>query len=69
MTPLNCGNCQSQGQRPHVNFFGVRYTNAMQASTAAFLGQEPRIYYHSQEAVRAQANGVSIHRMRLFAMR
>ena len=38
-----------QGQRPHVNFFGVRYTNAMLASTASFLGQELRIYYHSQD--------------------
>jgi len=52
-----------QGQRPHVNFFGVRYTNSMLASTAAFLGQELRIYYHSQDlrAVRAfGADGAEI---------
>lgn len=41
-----------QGQRPHVNFFGVRYTNAMLASTAAFLGKELRIYYHSHDLAR-----------------
>lgn len=44
-----------QGQRPHVNFHGVRYTNATLASTASFLGQTLRIYYNSQDlrAVRA----------------
>ena len=38
-----------QGQRPHINFHGVRYTNATLASTAAFLGQSLRIYYHSDD--------------------
>jgi transposase InsO family protein len=38
-----------QGQRPHINFHGVRYTNAVLASTAAFLGQHLRIYYNSQD--------------------
>lgn len=38
-----------QGQRPHVNFYGVRYTNAMLASTASFLGQELHLYYNSQD--------------------
>lgn len=38
-----------QGQRPHINFYGVRYTNAVLASTAAFLGQELRLYYNSQD--------------------
>ena len=28
-----------QGQRPHVNFHSVRYSNRVLASTAAFLGQ------------------------------
>lgn len=34
-----------QGQRPHINFLGVRYTNTVLASTAAFLGTSLRIYY------------------------
>lgn len=38
-----------QGQRPHINFHGVRYTNAVLASTASFLGQELRLYYNSQD--------------------
>ena len=38
-----------QGQRPHVNFHGVRYTNPTLASTAAFLGQELRLYYNSKD--------------------
>ncbi|MBK7424563.1 MAG: integrase catalytic subunit [Propionivibrio sp.] len=38
-----------QGQRPHINFYGVRYTNAMLASTASFLGQELHLYYNSQD--------------------
>ena len=38
-----------QGQRPHVNFYGVRYTNVMLASTASFLGQELHLYYNSQD--------------------
>jgi len=39
----------AQGQRPHVNFLGVRYTSPLLASTAAFLGQEVRLYYNSQD--------------------
>jgi hypothetical protein len=39
----------SQGQRPHINFHGVRYTNALLASTAAFLGNDLRIYYNSND--------------------
>jgi len=38
-----------QGQRPHINFHSVRYTNAVLASTTAFLGQHLRIYYDSQD--------------------
>lgn len=38
-----------QGQRPHVNFYGVRYTNPTLASTASFLGQELHLYYNSQD--------------------
>ncbi|MDM0117863.1 Mu transposase C-terminal domain-containing protein [Variovorax sp. J22R133] len=38
-----------QGQRPHINFHGVRYTNPVLASTVAFLGQQLRIYYNSQD--------------------
>lgn len=38
-----------QGQRPHINFYGVRYTNATLASTATFLGQELHRYYNSQD--------------------
>jgi hypothetical protein len=38
-----------QGQRPHINFHGVRYTNMVLASTATFLGQMLRIYYNSQD--------------------
>ena len=52
-----------QGQRPHINFYGVRYTNAVLASTAAFLGQVLRLYYKSQDlrTVRAfAADGVEI---------
>jgi putative transposase len=39
----------AQGQRPHVNFYGVRYTNDVLASTASFLGQELHLYYNSQD--------------------
>ena len=38
-----------QGQRPHINFYGVRYTNPTLASTATFLGQEVHLYYNSQD--------------------
>ena len=46
-----------QGQRPHINFHGVRYTNRVLASTAAFLGQELRIYYNSQDLRTVRAFG------------
>jgi putative transposase len=52
-----------QGQRPHINFHGVRYTNTVLASTAAFLGTSLRIYYHSNDlrTVRAfAADGAEI---------
>lgn len=52
-----------QGQRPHINFHGVRYTNALLASTALFLGRELRLYYNSQDlrTVRAfAADGAEI---------
>ena len=47
-----------QGQRPHVNFHGVRYTNAVLASTVLFLGRKLRLYYNSQDlrTVRAFAD-------------
>ena len=38
-----------QGQRPHVNFHGVRYTNTLLASTALYLGKKLRLYYNSQD--------------------
>jgi transposase InsO family protein len=46
-----------QGQRPHINFHGVRYSNRVLASTAAFLGQEVRIYYNSQDLRTVRAFG------------
>ena len=52
-----------QGQRPHINFHGIRYTNAVLASTAGLLGQTLRIYYNSQDlrTVRAfAADGAEI---------
>ena len=52
-----------QGQRPHINFHGVRYSSATLASTAAFLGKSLRIYYHSDDlrTVRAfAADGAEI---------
>lgn len=47
-----------QGQRPHVNFHGVRYTNTLLASTALLLGKKLRLYYNSQDlrTVRAFAD-------------
>lgn len=47
-----------QGQRPHVNFHGVRYTNMLLASTALCLGKKLRLYYNSQDlrTVRAFAD-------------
>ena len=52
-----------QGQRPHINFHGVRYTNTVLASTTAFIGLELRVYYNSQDlrTVRAfAADGAEI---------
>ena len=46
-----------QGQRPHVNFHGVRYTNAVLASTALFLGRKLRLYYNSQDLRTVRAFG------------
>jgi len=47
----------AQGQRCHVNFHGVRYTNALLAASATFLGAELKLYYNSQDirTVRAMA--------------
>ena len=47
-----------QGQRPHVNFHGVRYTNTLLASTTLLLGKKLRLYYNSQDlrTVRAFAD-------------
>src|SRR3990170_7483851 len=52
-----------QGQRPHINFHGIRYTNPVLASTASFLGEHLRIYYNSHDlrTVRAfAADGAEI---------
>ena len=46
-----------QGQRPHINFHGVRYTNTVLASTATFLGQELRLFYNSQDLRTVRAFG------------
>ena len=47
----------AQGQRCHVNFYSVRYTNAELAASATLLGKELRLYYDSQDlrTVRAMA--------------
>lgn len=37
----------AQGQRAHVNFYGVRYTNAVLAATASFIGTELKLYFNS----------------------
>lgn len=47
----------NQGQRPHVNFHGVRYSNRVLASTTAFLGHEVRIYFNSQDLRTVRAFG------------
>ena len=44
-----------QGVRPHINFYGVRYTSALLAATAIWIGQELRIYYNSQDLRRVRA--------------
>ena len=38
-----------QGVRPHINFYGVRYTSIVLASTTLWIGKELRIYYNSQD--------------------
>jgi len=47
----------AQGQRCHVNFYSVRYTNTELAAGTALLGKELRLYYDSQDlrTVRAMA--------------
>ena len=47
-----------QGQRPHVNFHGVRCTNTLLASTTLLLGKKLRLYYNGQDlpTVRAFAD-------------
>jgi hypothetical protein len=55
--------CLHQGQRPHINFQGIRYTNTHLASSATFLGQTLRIYFNSQDLRPARAfaaDGVEI---------
>lgn len=39
----------AQGQRGHVNFYGVRYTNAALASTAGLIGSELKLFYNSAD--------------------
>ena len=46
-----------QGQRPHINFFGIRYTSTLLASGATYLGQTLRIYYNSHDLRTVRAFG------------
>ncbi|MDN8617153.1 integrase [Variovorax ginsengisoli] len=46
-----------QGQRPHINFYGIRYTNTLLASSATYLGQTLRIYYNSHDLRTVRAFG------------
>ena len=46
-----------QGQRPHINFFGIRYTSSLLASSATYLGQTLRIYYNSHDLRTVRAFG------------
>ena len=39
----------AQGIRPHVTFYQVRYTNAVLAASAIWIGKEIRLYYNSQD--------------------
>ena len=39
----------AQGQRPHINFFGVRYTNEVLAVSPWMLGQRLRIFYDAKD--------------------
>ena len=57
----------AQGQRGHVNFHGVRYTNVALASTGAMIGTVVRLYYNSQDlrTVRAfAADGTDLGELR-----
>ena len=38
-----------QGIRPHVTFYQVRYSNAVLAASAIWIGKEIRLYYNSQD--------------------
>lgn len=44
-----------QGVRPHINFYGVRYTSPILAATTIWIGQELRVYYNSQDLRRVRA--------------
>ena len=44
-----------QGVRPHIHFYGVRYTSALLAATAIWIGQELRLYYNNQDLRRVRA--------------
>lgn len=46
-----------QGQRPHINFFGIRHTNTLLASSATYLGHPLRIYYNSHDLRTVRAFG------------
>ncbi len=39
----------AQGQRPHINFFGVRYTNEVLAVSPWMLAQRLRIFYDAKD--------------------
>jgi putative transposase len=44
-----------QGVRPHVNFYGVRYTSAVLAATSIWVGKDVRLYYNSRDLRRVRA--------------
>jgi hypothetical protein len=37
------------GVRPHINLFGVRYTNVVLASSAQLIGQSLRVYINADD--------------------
>jgi transposase InsO family protein len=47
----------AQGQRGHVNFHGVRYTNAALAGVGSLIGTELRLYYNSYDLRTVRAFG------------
>jgi putative transposase len=52
-----------QGQRPHVNFYGIRYTNATLAAASALIGTELNLYYDSGDLRTVHAiarNGIDL---------